>query len=207
MPTWERGLRVAGGIFGARQTINTEIAAPTSITNKTVDKLDDIFKNNPTFKPQSEAVTPEGLRVRIPTGKMPLEKLNEPLEISISADDANAPHLDIGRKAPYGGTRARDIVVQKETRFVRVHGEDNQTRSWLMRAEDVEGLTASQIKEKFALPELPKYISDVYVPKGIKLFVGKVAAQPGWGKGGGIQYEIKDVWLPKTAYKNRRILP
>lgn len=64
MPWYERGLRVTGGIFGARQTINTEIAAPNSITNRAVDKLDDIFKNPPTIKPQSEFITPEGFRIK-----------------------------------------------------------------------------------------------------------------------------------------------
>lgn len=50
MPLWERDLRVMGGIFGARQTIKTEIATANSSTNRAVDKLDDIFKNTlPTF--------------------------------------------------------------------------------------------------------------------------------------------------------------
>lgn len=63
MPIWERGLRVAGGVFGARQTTNTKAGTPNSITNKAVDKLDDIFKNS-TIKPHGEFVTPLGLRVK-----------------------------------------------------------------------------------------------------------------------------------------------
>jgi len=37
--------------------------------------LDDIFKNNPTSKPQGEFVTPEGLRIKFPKDKILLEKL------------------------------------------------------------------------------------------------------------------------------------
>lgn len=59
----ERGLRIAGGLFGARQTIKTEISTTNSLTNKAVDKLDDIFKNN-SFKTQGEFVTPEGFRIK-----------------------------------------------------------------------------------------------------------------------------------------------
>lgn len=61
----ERGTRIAGGLFGAKQTIKTEISTPNSITNKAIDKFDDIFTNPPTFKPQTEAITPEGLKVKI----------------------------------------------------------------------------------------------------------------------------------------------
>ncbi len=50
MPFWERGLRVAGGVMGARQTINTEISLPNSITNRAVNKLSDIF-DRPNFPP------------------------------------------------------------------------------------------------------------------------------------------------------------
>lgn len=75
MPIWERGLRVTGGVFGARQTINREIATPNSITNKAVDKLDEIFKNNRTIKQQGELITSEGLRIKFPTDKILPEKL------------------------------------------------------------------------------------------------------------------------------------
>lgn len=75
MPMWERGLRVTSGIFGARQTIKTEVGTPSSITNKAVDKLDEIFKNNRTIKQQGELITPEGLRIKFPTDKILPEKL------------------------------------------------------------------------------------------------------------------------------------
>jgi filamentous hemagglutinin len=115
------------------------------------------------------------------------------------------------QRLPYdSSSRAREIVLTRETVFVRVHGEGNQPRSWLMRPEDLKdangkNLTPQQIKDKFALPELPKYVSDVRVPPNTRLRVGTAAAQEGWGAGGGTQYELKER-VPETAFENKRPL-
>ena len=81
MPLLERGLRVTGGVFGARAAINAEVSATNSITNRATDKLADIFDSKPpSIRPQAEMITPEGLRVKVPAGKTPLEKINDPIE-------------------------------------------------------------------------------------------------------------------------------
>lgn len=77
MPLWERGLRVTGGFFGARQTINAEIAAPNSMTNRATDKLSDIFDKPPTIRPQTEALTPEGFKIKIPQSEQPVPKIED----------------------------------------------------------------------------------------------------------------------------------
>jgi hypothetical protein len=125
---------------------------------------------------------------------------------SIKTKLANFLYEQEGYSAPYGGKYARDILLKNERLFARVHGENNQVRSWLLRPEDIEGLTPEEIKNKFALPEVPKYISDVYASADTALRLGLVAEQPNWGeKGGGIQYELLSQ-LPKTAYQSRRLL-
>lgn len=58
MPLWERGVRIGGGLFGARQVVKTEISTP----NSAVNKLDDIFTNNKP-KPQAEMVTSNGFKI------------------------------------------------------------------------------------------------------------------------------------------------
>jgi hypothetical protein len=124
----------------------------------------------------------------------------------MSADEANAPHVAAGNRPPYAkGTVARDVVTNEEAKFVRVHGETNQARSWMMREEEIRGLSPGQIQEKFALPEPPSYVSDVNVPAGTKIRVGTVGAQEGWGSGGGVQYELQQR-LPPSAFTNRRPL-
>jgi len=122
----------------------------------------------------------------------------------LSAELANAPHIAKGNRPPYAlGTRARDIVLEKERAFVRVHGEGNKARSWMMREREIQGLSPTQIKDKFALPEMPTHISDVHVPAGTKIRTGTVGAQEGWGTGGGIQYELLER-LPESAFRNTR---
>ena len=54
-----------------------------------------------------------------------------------------------------------------------------------MKKEDISGLTAEQIKDKYALPTLPKYIT-----AGTKLRIGEANPLPGWGSGGGTQIDM-----------------
>jgi hypothetical protein len=142
----------------------------------------------------------------------------KPNSVGMSGAVANMPHEfkrqaeakpatdPAAKRLPYeNGSRAREIVLEKETLFVRVHGEGNQARSWMMRPEAIKGLTPQQIKDKFALPELPKYVSDVHVPAGTRLRAGTAGKQESWGEGGGTQYELKEK-LPDSAFRNRRPL-
>ncbi len=63
MSNLERGMRITGGLFGARQTIKTEINTPNSAMNR----LDDIFKPKPPrFTFGNEALTDIGLKVKVP---------------------------------------------------------------------------------------------------------------------------------------------
>jgi len=149
-------------------------------------------------------VTTEGIRIKVPQQKTPLEKINDPLEISISSEKANKPHIKSGDRPPYSGLRAQEIILKQETVFVRVHNE-NLLGSWLMRKKDIDGLTAQQIKDKFALPDLPTKISEIYVPAGTRVRVGIAAPQKGWGIGGGTQYELIDK-IPVNSFRNTREL-
>lgn len=122
-----------------------------------------------------------------------------------SVDETNAPFIARGWNPPYSGKFVREFTLNREVVFARVHGSENKARSWMMRIEDVEKLTAAQIRDKFALPELPEFISEVFVPSGTRIRVGKVAAQNGWGSGGAWQYELLER-LPEELFKNTRQL-
>jgi hypothetical protein len=86
----------------------------------------------------------------------------------VSKVDAGAVNKIFG-KAPYN--EAFDViegVTKNDTKFVRVHGENNKLGSWMMDAREIKGLSPQQIKDKLALPELPTQISDTIVPSGTK---------------------------------------
>ncbi len=108
--------------------------------------------------------------------------------------------------------KQRTVAVAKLKRcsFDRGSGRNLSDRLANMRArmggpEEIEGLTAAQIQEKFALPSLPDYVSDVHVPAGARIRIGTVAAQEGWGTGNAIQYELLER-IPEAAFKNTRSL-
>ncbi len=126
--------------------------------------------------------------------------------VAKNAGEVNTPYIEKGWQPPYTvGTKVAEFTVTKEMKFVRVHGPDNKARSWMMREEDVAGLSPAQIKEKFALPDTPSFISQVNVPSGTKVRVGEVAPQDGWGKGGATQFELL-TRLPENAFVNTRTL-
>ncbi len=90
------------------------------------------------------------------------------------------------------GTMVEEIKLEKDTTFVRVYDGkvSGMYGGWVMKAEDIKGLTPKQIKDKFALPALPKYMADVKFTKGTTIRKGIVNPLDGWGKGGGIQYDL-----------------
>lgn len=208
----ERGSRIIGGTMGVasapfspggRLFANDALAFPNT-ARRAINNLDDIFK--PPTAPLAEGISFDGQSggTRITPQRTPLEKMGDPMEVSISTDTANKPHIAKGNRPPYSGLRAQEIVLKQETVFVRVHNE-NMPGSWLMRKKDVDGLTALQIKEKFALPDLPTKISEVHVPAGTRVRVGIASSQKGWGIGGGMQYELIDK-IPLSSFKNTRKL-
>jgi hypothetical protein len=130
----------------------------------------------------------------------------KPSFASTKIDDAsvvNRELADIGyTKPPYtDSAKVVSFKPQEPTDFVRVHGDTNQGGRWVMNRKDIEGLTPVQIKEKFALPDLPTKVSDVTVPGGTGMRMGPVA--PNYGsQGGGIQFEV----LERVEYKNARLI-
>ena len=92
-----------------------------------------------------------------------------------------------GYLPPYKpGTDVYRIKLEKDTTFARVYDKNNSGMygEWIMRKEDIDGLTQKQIQDKFALPQQPIYACDVEIPKGVVLRVGKVNPIDGWGEGG-----------------------
>jgi hypothetical protein len=68
-------------------------------------------------------------------------------------------------------------------------------------------MTPAQIQQHLALPRVPEYISDVYVPAGTRMQMGRVGAQPAFGvpNNGGVQYQLLDT-IPSPSFRNMRRL-
>lgn len=114
-----------------------------------------------------------------------------------SADDVNA-QFPKGYEPPYKpGTEVTEFAVGEHTKFVRVYGENSPKGSWVMREEDIAGLTPAQIKDKFALPAEPTSVIEVVPPAGTKMRTGIVNPIFG-GSGGAQQFEflerVNDGW-------------
>ena len=104
-------------------------------------------------------------------------------------------------------TKVSVYELKETTNFVRVYdGENSRMKgSWLMKAEDIVGLTPQQIQDKYSLPNTPKYVCDVQLQKGTIVRTGE--ANPLYGfTGGGIQY---DTYLNSDyvgIFSNERLL-
>jgi hypothetical protein len=116
------------------------------------------------------------------------------------ADDVNST-FPSGWEPPYKpGTRVTEFTTTVDDVYVRVHGETNKARSWMMKREAIEGLTPQQIQSKYALPEVPTFISEVHVPSGTRIRTGTV--NPVFdGVGNATQYELLQR-LPESVFIN-----
>lgn len=129
----------------------------------------------------------------------------------------------LGGSPPFdSGTSVTLIRVTQTHQFVRYYNPSDLTNpsvavgSWMMRASEVRGLTAAQIRDKFALPALPTNIVQVIVPEAYALYTGIAAPIAGWGEGGGLQNRVmatkppvgigNDGWLPASSYVNAQAL-
>lgn len=129
-----------------------------------------------------------------------------------SAEETNRWFVDNVKpdyKPPYKpGTLVKEIELTEKTTFVRVYDNmpdgSGMYGSWLMKADDIKGLTPLEIQDKFALPNTPKYMCDVELEAGTHIRVGEVNPLEGWGKGGGTQYDL--IGQRIGNFKNERVL-
>jgi hypothetical protein len=125
---------------------------------------------------------------------------------AISAEEANAPFVAKGWSPPYdAGSQVRTFTTTSDVGFVRVSTAENPQGAFLVRADEVAGMTPQQIQQHLALPKVPTQISDVVVPAGTKMQVGQVAAQPTFGVAskGGTQYQLLNP-IPSSSFGTPR---
>ena len=131
---------------------------------------------------------------------------------TFTAEETNQWFIDNVKpdyKPPYKpGTIVNEIELTENTSFVRVYDNmpdgSGMYGSWVMKAEDIEGLTPLEIQNKFALPNTPKYVCDVELEAGTHIREGEVNPLEGWGSGGGTQYDL--IGQRIGNFKNERLL-
>ena len=131
---------------------------------------------------------------------------------TFTAEETNQWFIDNVKpdyKPPYKpGTIVKEIELTENTTFVRVYDNmpdgSGMYGSWVMKAEDIEGLTPLEIQNKFALPNTPKYVCNVELEAGTHIRVGEVNPLDGWGSGGGTQYDL--IGQRIGDFKNERLL-
>ncbi len=140
-------------------------------------------------------------------------KANTNVLRSLSGDEVNdVLKKEFGFSEPGflgGDTPSAELVTRKETKFVRVYNDESSFArgTWLMPYDEVVGKTPAEIKDFYALPAMPKYIVEVDVPAGTKMFTGKCNPLEGWGNGGGTQYFITDNFEIPTRFDKKRLIP
>jgi len=115
-------------------------------------------------------------------------------------------NVDENYRPPYApGTKVDEIELTSKRKFVRVYDdeESHMAGQWLMKAEDVEGLSAEEIKDKYALKNLPKYICDAEVDEGTHLRMGEANALEDWGSGKGLQFDLMG---NRANFSNERLI-
>ena len=126
-----------------------------------------------------------------------------------SAEDVNKIFKDtMGYEPPYKpGTSVTEIQLTKNATYVRVYDKVNSRMQggWVMKAEDIAGLTPQEIQNKFALPNTPKYICDVNLEAGTRLRTGEVNPLFGFD-GGGQQYDLIINGKKVGTFTNERII-
>ena len=125
-------------------------------------------------------------------------------------DVANKEWLARGYdKSPYDPNFEVKTVQAGSESYVRVFsynadGTSNKLGGWIMKKGDIEGLTPSQIADKYALPKEPTHICDVTVKPEYELQTGIANKVDEWGQGGGQQFDTMGRRLPQSSFINER---
>jgi hypothetical protein len=102
-----------------------------------------------------------------------------------------------GWKPPYpSDINIRKFKTNEEMKFLRVHVDKKKpTGRFLVRNKEVAHLLKKpeELRKHLGLPETPKYITEVKVPKGTEVITGRIGSQPKFGlkKESGIQYQLE----------------
>lgn len=165
---------------------------------------------------QSEKVA---LQEMVSTNKLPdYVKLCEQLEKEIinveydvldvvDSNVANSEWKDMGYDLPPIANNTKAFKVKAGNHmYARVFKEGSKSKAkspFILRYDDIKGLTAKQIADKYALPQIPDRIVFIKLPPDVPLEVSIVGPQEKWKTiGGSVQYTIKYNLLEDKWFEN-----
>jgi filamentous hemagglutinin len=198
--SFSQGVKGAQGVAGSSAAASEEAAAKIANNFYREGAIADTSKTMSATGPWKSVaeLAPKEVDAMI-AGKLPP---GSTVTGSKSADGLNAISVADKYDPPYvPGTKVLEVATTQQSSFVRVFGGDSrQVGSWVMRAEDIQGLTPQQIASKFSLPQVPVMIADVTIPAGVKLEVSAAnSISPNAAKGistgdnvggGGVQFRV-----------------
>jgi hypothetical protein len=102
----------------------------------------------------------------------------------------------------------RKITTGQPMRLCRVHTDPNAAGGrFLAREKAIRPLlnNPEALRKYLGLPDVPIYITDVNIPVGTEIYVGRIGPQPAFGlrENSGFQYQTL-VRLPKKYFVNTR---
>jgi RHS repeat-associated protein len=105
----------------------------------------------------------------------------------------NESFVNAGYFPPYKSNVTLGLIkTPKEIKnLVRLSGPNNVEGAWVTTAKEIEGLSGSQLKDKFSLKYEPTQVTPVSIQPNSTVRVGEAAAVKQFGtKGGGYQIEV-----------------
>jgi len=131
-------------------------------------------------------------------------------KIEKTAEDLNAFWKSKGyTNPPYkADIPAYQIKLTNNYNFVRVYDgvHTQEAGQFIMKLEDITNadgslMTAQQIKDKYALEFLPKYVADADIPANTIINCGIAGRIDGWGSGGGLQFDLNSAYTGNFTFR------
>jgi hypothetical protein len=110
----------------------------------------------------------------------------------LNSNEVNKSFTDNNLHAPYKpNVTIGEAELVNNINAVRLSGPNNVEGSWFTTLEEVKGLTAAQLKNKFSLKYEPTMITPVTINKSSTVRVGEAASVKAFKTdGGGFQMEV-----------------
>ncbi|MFA6970486.1 MAG: autotransporter outer membrane beta-barrel domain-containing protein [Gallionella sp.] len=123
--------------------------------------------------------------------------LVQPIGALLVVEPAGTVNGRLGGIPPFDvATDVTTIQTSTQQYFVRFYNPNatanasNAIGSWVMRSATVRGLTATQVRDIFALPSQPTMMTMVLVPTNSRMYTGIAGPIAGWGVGGAQQSKL-----------------